>query len=230
MRRPLIGLGALALLGAVVFAQQRGGTAEGQTGVGSQAPRMNLFDLEGQVFVLEFINPLDDEWLELHKSAGVLGTDGKLEETHEKYKEKGVVWLTICPYVDPAEQAAGEAVQGIARMHPQQLREKVEELDLDMPVLLDQGGEVMQSFGITRIPYVVIVDKQGRIAYSSALRGESGQLVGLDTFDRAVGEAVEATYQPSGTLPASAPREDRTPAKDREPARERDPSAPDRRR
>ena len=115
MRRSRIGIGATALLGGFLsfaaFAQdqqpQTPPTPRTQPGtgtelrVGSEAPALNLFDLKGQVIVLEFINPSDEKWVELHKNKR-FGQDGKLKQTYERYKEEGIIWLTICPFNDPA--------------------------------------------------------------------------------------------------------------------------------
>jgi hypothetical protein len=221
--RSMISIGSVALLGALAFApaafgQQQGvGGGTGPARVGAEAPEMNLFDLKGQVFVIEFINPTDQKWLDLYKNRR-LGQDGKLKETRDRYKEEGIFWLTICPYESTSGTTApvggvgaNAPVQGIAKMDIEELRTKVEELDLDFPVLYDEGGKIMKSFGVAGIPHVIIVDKQGKIAYSEKLRGETGELVGLDTFDRAVGDAIKAEGS-TGTLPAGAPREGQAPA------------------
>jgi hypothetical protein len=214
VRCSIIGIGSLALVGGLALAQQQpqqqppAGGGTGHVRTGAQAPNVNLFDLKGQTFVLEFINPTDEKWVELYEDKR-LGKDGKLKETRDRYKAEGIIWLAICPYESTTGQAAGGAgsMQGIARMDRLALRRMIEELDLDFPVLFDEGGKVMKSFGITAVPHVVIVDKHGRIAYSERLRGESGELVGLDTFDRAVGDAINVTDETTGTLPAGAPRQ-----------------------
>lgn len=214
MRRSMIGIGATALVGALTFAafaqEQQPTTRPGggsELRVGSEAPTLNLFDLKGQVIVLEFIDPTNEKWVELHENKR-FGQDGKLRETYERYEEQGIVWLTICPFSDPTSapaEAAGQDTPGIARMSLQQLRAALKDVDLEAPVLFDEGGKIMKSFGISEVPYVVVVDKQGKIAYVDALRGEGGELVGLDTFDRAVGAAINASD--TTTLPAGAPRD-----------------------
>jgi hypothetical protein len=216
MRLSKIGIGATALVGAltfVSFAQDQpqtpqtapaGGT---ELRVGSDAPSLNLFDLKGQVIVLEFVNPTDQKWIDLHHDKR-FGQDGKLKQTFERYKEEGIIWLTICPFNDPAagQQAAGQDVAGVARMSQDQLRAALKDIDLDAPVLFDNGGKIMKSFGITEVPYLVVVDKQGKVAYVDAVRGEGGELVGLDNFDRAVGTAINSSD--ATTLPAGAPRDE----------------------
>jgi hypothetical protein len=123
------------------------------------------------------------------------------------------VWLAVCPYVDPTEQAQG--TPGIARMYPQQLQELIEQLDLHMPIFFDENGKVMKSLQVTEVPSIVIVDKHGRISYSAALRGETGEMLGVANFDRALEQAVNAPFTPGASLPAGAPRDQ--PKTDRQP-------------
>jgi hypothetical protein len=214
MSRSMIGLGALALVGALTFSavaqdpQQRQAAPGGQEQlrVGSEAPALNLFDLEGQVIVLEFINPTDEKWVELHENKR-FGQDGELKQTFDRYKEQGVVWLTICPFSDPAAQGAGagQAAPGVAQLSHDQVVAALKDVELAAPVLFDKGGKIMKSFGISQLPYVVVVDKQGKIAYVDALRFEGGDLVGSENFDRAIGTAIDASE--TTTLPAGSPRE-----------------------
>jgi hypothetical protein len=251
VRRSMIGIGSMALLGAISFAPafaQQGGGQQGQQGgqqrqgqqggmdrqggmgqqgqqgqgqqvrVGSQAPEFNLFDLKGQVFVLEFINPTDQNWVKLHES-------GQLKDTYERYKEQGIVWLAICPFQNtagmqqggqPGQQGgmtgqqqrdhAGTAqIQGIAKTDRNQLMQSVKRLDLDFPVLYDEGAQIAKRFGINHIPHVVVVDSQSKVAYAGPLMGQGGQVAGIDQFDRALSQAIQ-TQQQGGSLPAGAPR------------------------
>jgi hypothetical protein len=208
----MTGLGSLLLLGAVAFGQdttdldhnQAPTTTDGQLQAGAQAPALNLFDLKGQVFVLEFINPRDEKWLELHKNRAVR-SDGDLKETYDKYKEDGVIWLAVCPYQAADATATGD--QHMARGDRGQLCREVKELGLDFPVLFDEGGRIAQSFNVTALPHVVVIDKQGRIAFTQRLQSQDGEMVGTLDFDRAIGQAINATGDASTTLPAGAPRE-----------------------
>lgn len=215
MRSLIAGLGSIALLGAIAFAQDTtmdtdptAPTAGLQKG--ADAPALNLFDLKGQVFVLEFINPTDEGWLELHKDRAVR-SDGALKEVHDKYAEEGVIWLAICPYEQPTGQTAPATggLQGIARADRGELCRQVNEMDLGFPVLFDEGGRIASSFGVTQLPYAVVIDKEGKIAYTHGLRSTDGDLVGTNDFDRAIGAALNATGASTndGSLPASSPRE-----------------------
>lgn len=212
MRRSMIGIGAAALVGALTFSafaqdqtQDTPARPGGELQVGSAAPELNLFDLKGNVIVLEFVNPTDEKWVDLHENKR-FGQDGQLKQTYEKYKEEGIIWLTICPFVDPATPQTGQETPGVVRMTPDQLRAALKDLDIDTPIVFDNGGKILKSFGITEVPYLVVVDKQGKIAYVDAIRGEGGELVGLDNFDRAVGTAINAPE--TTTLPAGSPRDE----------------------
>lgn len=202
-RRSVSILASCALLAALapVFAQQVGEQEQGPR-AGAPAPELNLFDLKGQVFVIEFVNPTDEEWAALHKDAR-FGTDGKLKQIHDRYADQGVVWLAICPFASTPGQA-GQA-QGLAQLDPQQLRAAIKDLDLDFPVLMDEGGTIMKAFGVTQLPHAAVVDGNGTIAYTGRIQVSGDEVAGLDTFDRAIGAAINATR--SSTVPAGAPRE-----------------------
>lgn len=203
-----IASGVLLAALAPVFAQQ-GGQGTGAPRVGAPAPEFNLFDLKGQVFVLEFLNPTDQQWAKLHKTAR-FRSDGKLEQIRERYKDQDVVWLAICPFERTTTTQQGQTgqtsqVQGLARLDPRHLRSAIADLDLNFPVLMDEGGASMKTFGITQIPYLVVVDGNGTITYTDRIQMSGDEVVGLDTFDRAIGTAINATR--SGSVPAGAPRE-----------------------
>jgi hypothetical protein len=243
----MIGIGSMALLGAIsfapAFAQQGGGQQDkdkdqqhqhqrdsqggmgqtgGQTGgqlrQGAQAPQFNLFEVKGQVFVLEFINPTDQNWVKLHED--------KLKSTYERYKEQGIVWFAVCSFENTAgqqglqgggqqggqqggmrpgqvQQPGSGTIQGIAKTDRQQLMQQVKRLNLDFPILFDEGGMIAKRFQITQIPHLVVVDGQGKIAYAAPLTGQGGQMAGVDQFERALGQAI----QNQGSLPAGSPRE-----------------------
>ncbi len=210
-RRSVIGITTCVLLGAFVpvFARQDPGQAPELPRVGAPAPEFNLFELRGQVFVIEFVDPTDEEWAKLHKDAR-FGTDGKLKQVFDRYEEQGVVWLAVAPFERGAAGQRGSAgqasqLQGLPRRDPQELRRAIEGLDLEYPVLMDEGGAMMNAFGITQMPHLVVVDGQGNIAYTDRIQVSGDQVVGLDTFERAIGTAINTTR--AGSVPAGAPRE-----------------------
>lgn len=47
-------------------------------------------------------------------------------------------------------------------------RAATNELGIMFPVLLDAGGEVARRYGVSRVPHVVVVDREGRIVFSGA--------------------------------------------------------------
>lgn len=211
VRRSVVGITTCVLLGAFapVFALQDPAAAPEQPRAGAPAPEFNLFDLRGQVFVIEFLDPTDEEWAKLHKDAR-FGTDGKLKQVFDRYEEQGVVWLAVAPFERAAGAQQGSAgqgsqLQGLPKRDPAQLRRAVEDLDLEYPVLMDEGGAMMKAFGITQMPHLVVVDGQGTITYTDRIQVSGDQVVGLDTFERAIGTAINTTR--AGSVPAGAPRE-----------------------
>lgn len=67
-------------------------------------------------------------------------------------------------------------------------RRAAETLGLGVPVLLDAGGTLAARLGVTRAPHVVVVDRQGRLAYA-------GPPVAADGTNR-VAEVLAALERP----------------------------------
>lgn len=229
----MLGVGSIGLLGALAFApallaqQQGGGMQGGQRGgqqgqtlrVGEQAPPLNLQDLEGndhtldmhkgEVVVLEWIDPTDVQWMEQHRQ------NGQLRRQYERFKEQGVTWLGICSF--EGQQAGfgqqgqqGQQQEGVLKMEREQVIQACERakqtLNIDFPILIDEGGRVAKQYKINHVPHVVIVDTQGKVAYEGRITpeaGQTGQFAGLQQFERVLNQTVQS----SGSLPAGSPRD-----------------------
>lgn len=209
-------------------AGQAGG---GQTlQVGENAPSLTLKDIDGQthslqqhrgeVVVLEWIDPTNRQWVQQHQQ------NGDLKRTYERYKEQGVTWMAVCSYRDQGMQGQQGGMQGGQQQQQQQggmqQQEKAvlpideqqakqtcerlkQDLGFDFPILLDKGGHVARQFKIEKLPYIVIVDQQGRVAFNGSFDQLTGvaQGGGIQQFERAIDRAVRG--EPS--LPAGSPRE-----------------------
>lgn len=211
---------------------QRGGQQGQTLRIGEQAPQVNLKDLDGkthtldmhkgEVVVLEWIDPTNLQWMEQHRR------DGELQQQYTRFKQQGVTWLGICSFNEQGgmgqqgqqprtqgqqtQQGGGfgqqqqQGQQGVLRMNKDQAEQACERakqtLNLDFPILLDEGGQVAQRFKISHIPHVVIVDQQGKVAYEGRI-AEAGQVAQLQQFERALNQTVQG----GGSLPAGAPRD-----------------------
>lgn len=220
-------LGGLVLAqqqGGGMQGEQRGGGVQGQSlRVGEQAPPLNLRDIEGKthtldmhkgdVVVLEWIDPTNLQWMEQHRR------DGELYKQYQRFKEQGVTWLAICSFKEEGggqqgqfgggqqgqqgqQGGFGQQGQGVLKMGRDEVEQACQRakqtLNLDFPILLDEGGQVAQRYKITHIPHLVIIDQQGKVAYEGRIEEQA-----LAQFERTLNQTV----QRGGTLPAGAPRD-----------------------
>jgi hypothetical protein len=129
--------------------------------VGQSAPGFSLRDLDGKVVklsdytghivVLEWFNPGCPFVKASH-------TRGTLVQEPAREIQKGVVWLAI------NSAAPGKQGYGIDAS-----RAGTKELAMSYPVLLDESGEVGHAYGATNTPGMIVIDKQGHLAYRGAI-------------------------------------------------------------
>ena len=152
LKKHIAALAALTLLAvAPVFAQEAAGVK-----VGDAAPDFKLKDQtgkewvlsehKGKLVVLEWTNP-ECPFVVKHLKAE---TTTKLAD---KWKAKDVAWLKIDSSNFITEEKAKKAV---------------EDNKINVPVLLDAGGETGKAYGAKTTPHLFIVDKEGKIAYAGA--------------------------------------------------------------
>lgn len=150
--------------------------------VGIHAPGFVLKDLNGQevrlgqfrgkAIVLEWISP---------KSAAVLYHYEKktLAPVRKKARQDGVVWLSLVSDKGDLEN---------------DLNHFVSRYGIDWPILDDREGKIVaKAYGVVRAPQVVIIDSEGKIAYTGAIDNDPqlGKLKGDQRIDY-VGRALEA--------------------------------------
>jgi len=148
-------INALAFLGILVLAVPA--TAGDGVAVGDTAPNftladtvgneVSLSDFDGQVVVLEWLNP-DCPYVQRHYKAGTM------KSLASKYGGQGVVWLTInsTNYMDAAANAEFKKANG-----------------LPYTILVDQSGEVGHLYGAKTTPHMYIIDGDGTLVYMGAI-------------------------------------------------------------
>lgn len=174
-----------------------------------------LQDYRGKVVILEWIDPTNEIWKQKLE-------DPACKAEYERYKAQGVVFLPIFAFTGTqgqqpgmqggAQQPGGQQQRqgGMQQQHGGMQHTAVKQLDeqaaiaacrelkqtqdIDFPILLDNGGRVTQQFKVERLPHVLIVDKQGVVAYQC----------GASDFTNALDRAIRG----ESSLPASAPRQD----------------------
>jgi len=143
--------------GMIVIAMIGVATAGGSAAVGAAAPdftlmdtagnEVSLSDFEGQIVVLEWLNP-DCPFVQRHYKAGTM------KSLATQYGSQGVVWLTInsTNYMDAAANAEFKTAN-----------------NLPYPILVDQSGEVGHLYGAKTTPHMYIIDTDGTLAYMGAI-------------------------------------------------------------
>lgn len=184
---PLAGVtvaATLALTGGLAPAQEvRRAT------VGQPAPPFELTALDGKthslaryaakVVVLEWFAP-DCPYVAKHYEEPA----ASVRRLIERYRDRGVVWLSIAsgPHADR-----------------DRLKEAVSEWKLDHTVLLDPDGRVARAYGAKTTPHVFVI-KRGVVRYAGAMDDDrTPDLVGEEQF---VERAIRALLE--GRLPTLA--------------------------
>lgn len=154
---------------------------QAQHRVGTVAPKFSLNTFNGEktglseyqdkVVVLEWINPECPVTTYYYRKK----TTTTLAD---KYARQGVVWLSVNSTLSQDDQLTTEFIDTHNITHP---------------VLNDAAGEVARLYYVQRTPHIVIIDRQGKIAYSGAIdnalpRPKNGRIVSF--VDKALTELL----------------------------------------
>ncbi len=150
-----IGLAVFLVLLLIGGCEQRGPTSDARQRPEAPAfsltdhtgQRHDLADYRGQIVVLEWVNP-ECPFVVRHYEAETMTT------LANAYAEQDVVWL---------------AINTTSHFNQEMNKVFVEEFNLPYPVLDDSDGTVGRRYGAQTTPQMVIVDKDGRIAYNGAI-------------------------------------------------------------
>jgi peroxiredoxin len=148
MKKTLITLSGLVLSCVIAMADAE---------VGKTAPDFNvkdingkthkLSDYKGKIVVLEAYN-LDCPYVANHYNTGAM------QELQGSLTAKDVVWLTVnSNYKDPSKakkEVSDKKIKATA-------------------VVFDPAGTIGRSYGFKTTPHMIVVDKEGKIAYNGAI-------------------------------------------------------------
>lgn len=114
----------------------------------------SLSDYKGKIIVLEWTNPNCPYVVRVYK------TDGIIPELQRKYKEKGVIWMTI-------NSTHPEHKDYVA---PEKLKEIYAEWQASYNhYLMDPEGKVGRMFEAKTTPQIFILNADGKLVYNGAL-------------------------------------------------------------
>jgi peroxiredoxin len=141
---------------------------KGGVAVGQQAPAIALKDTDGKdhtlaehvkaghITVLQWFNP-ECPFVVKHYE----GASKTFNDLHAKYASKGVAFFAVNSGA-PGEQGAGHKTNA-------EIKKK---WDIPYPILLDESGTVGRAYGAKNTPLMVIIAKDGTIAYFGAIDDE----------------------------------------------------------
>lgn len=113
----------------------------------------NLSDYKGKYVVLEWIN-FDCPFIKKHY------TENNMQSIQKKYKDKGVIWLSIC--------SSADGKQGNFKGEELENRLKKEKAN-PTAYLIDESGKVGKSFGAKTTPHMFIINPEGKLVYSGGI-------------------------------------------------------------
>lgn len=153
----------MALLSAVGYPSSPAGGQDVSLPLGTQAPAASVEDLDGNpVQVLEYLQPgkptLMEFWASWCENCEAL--QPQLDEIHETLGDRVNVL------------AVAVAVSQTRR----RVKRHVEEEGIAYPYLWDGSGEAVRAYNIPTTSVVVILDPEGRVAYTGT--GRDQDLVG----------------------------------------------------
>jgi peroxiredoxin len=182
MRRLNLLLAIVLLLAAVVAR-----VAEAEPKIGALPPRftaadqdgrnVSLDELTGKIVVLEWFDPAC-EYTQRHAAANTMKT------LAEKYKDKNVAWLGI----DSTHDASATRAREWRRTG-----------ELPYPVLPDGNKTLANAFGIGTVPYAIIIDKDGHVAYVGGIDDDEDRTARpkegrINYLDRALDELTAGKH------------------------------------
>src|SRR5687767_14230873 len=150
MKKIGITLMALLLAPAILLAAAK--TAPDFTGKDVNGKAHKLSDYKGKIVVLEAYN-LDCPFVANHYKTGAM------PELQEWAKSKDVVWLLV-----NSSNPKSSSYRDAAKAKKEIARNKIKAVWID-----DSSGEIGEAYGLKTTPHMVVIDKEGKIAYNGAI-------------------------------------------------------------
>lgn len=112
-----------------------------------------LSDYKGKYVVLEWIN-FGCPFVRKHYNSG------NMQNLQKVYREKGVVWFTIC--------SSGVGKQGY--LEGEELKEKINKVKVNSTAyLIDADGKVGKMYGAKTTPHMFVIDSKGKLIYAGGI-------------------------------------------------------------
>ncbi len=171
-----------AVVGAMIcsasaWAAEPGDAAPAFTVKNVKGEEVSLSKQKGKVVVLEWVN-YECPFVKKHYGSG------NIPKLQEKYTGKDVVWITV--------NSAAEGEQGYLAASDLADRSK-KEGNKATEIVLDTDGTVGKAYGAKTTPELVVIDKEGKIAYQGAIDSKATTEVGdIETADSYISMALDS--------------------------------------
>jgi peroxiredoxin len=129
-------------------------------GTDSEGKTVSLSELtsQGKVVVLQWFNP-ECPYVKKHYENGA----NTFNDLAAKYKDKGVVFLAVASNAK-GEQGSGADTANAARKN----------WKIAYPILVDDSGQIGRAYGAKSTPTMVVIGKDGKVAYMGAIDDDRG--------------------------------------------------------
>ncbi|MGE9291458.1 MAG: thioredoxin family protein [Puniceicoccales bacterium] len=145
---------ALSLLAGSAFAAvQNGGEAPDFTLMDTNGDEVSLSDYEGEYVVLEWLNH-GCPFVKSHYNSG------NMQKLQKEFGERGVIWLSI------VSSAPGKQGHDTPEGHNKTAKEKG---SAATAILIDESGEVGQTYGAKTTPHMYIINPDGILIYQGGI-------------------------------------------------------------
>jgi hypothetical protein len=163
---------------ATAWAVEPGDAAPDFTVKNVKGEDVSLASQKGKVVVLEWIN-YDCPFVKKHYGSG------NIPKLQEKYTGKDVVWISV--------NSSAEGAQGY--LAGSDLAERsAKEGNKASQIVLDTDGKVGKAYGAKTTPQLVVIDKEGKVAYNGAIDSkattEANDIESADSYITAALDAV----------------------------------------
>jgi peroxiredoxin len=151
--RSLLKLAAVSTLFGSALAVEPGAKAPDFEAKNLAGKTISLSDFEDKIVVLEWFN-YGCPFVKKHYASG------NMPGLQKKYRDKGVVWLSI--------NSSAEGKQGYLPADKMSEASKAEG-HAATEILLDPSGEVGKAYGAKVTPHLFVIHKDGKIAYAGGI-------------------------------------------------------------
>ena len=171
-----------AVLGAMIcsstaWAAEPGDAAPAFSVKNTKGEEVTLASQKGKVVVLEWVN-YECPFVKKHYGSG------NIPKLQEKYTGKDVVWISV--------NSAAEDQQGYLAGADLAARSE-KEGNKASQVVLDTDGKVGKAYGAKTTPQLVVIDKEGKVAYNGAIDSkDTTDVADIETADSYISDALDA--------------------------------------